>query len=79
MATERSDRQDGDSFLRVEGRGIDGPPPASASLHGLRPQTVLRRTIDPSPYLRSLEPNTARPGLGGAFAQWWVGGLLGFP
>ncbi len=32
-----------------KGRGIDGPPPASASLHGLRPQTVLRRTIDPSP------------------------------
>ena len=29
------------------------------------PQTVLRRTIDPSPYVRSVEPNTAGPGLGG--------------
>ena len=55
-----------------KGRGIDGPPLASASLHGLRPRTILRRTIDPSPYLRSVEPNTARPGLGGALAGWWV-------
>ncbi len=51
--------------IQREGRGIHGLPSASASLYGLRPQTVLRRTIDPSPYLRSVEPNTARPGLGG--------------
>ena len=48
-------------FWRADGRGIDGPPPVGASLHGLRPQTALRRTIDPSPsYARGRFPTFLR-------------------
>ncbi len=39
----------GSFFCVLVGRGIGGPPPVSASLYGLRPQTALRRTRDPSP------------------------------
>ena len=65
-------------FQRVEGRGIDGPPPASASLHRLRRRTVLRRTIDPSPSGVFSGAEHRPPGLGGALAGGQVSGLLGF-
>ena len=65
-------------LLRVEGRGIDGPPSASASLHRLRRRTVLRRTVDPSPSSVCSGAEHRPLGLGG---HWRVGGsalLLGF-
>ena len=46
------------SFFRADGRGIDGPPPVSASLYGLRPQTALRRTIVSLLRDGSMERNT---------------------
>ena len=58
------------------GRGIDGPPPVSASLYGLRPQTALRRTIDPSPSSVFSGAEHRPPGLGGALAGVWVRALL---
>ena len=60
-------------FWRADGRGIDGPPPVSASLYGLRPQTALRRTIDPSPSGVLSGAEHRPPGLGGGF-----GGVAGW-
>ena len=60
----------GDSFSCVwKGRGIDGPPPASAFLHRLRWRTVCGGPSIPLPLACSLEPNTVRPGLLGGFGR----------
>ncbi len=58
------------AVMRVEGRGIDGPPPASALLHRLRRRTVLRRTIDPSPSSVFCGAEHHPPGLEGGFGAW---------
>ncbi len=42
------------------------------------PQTVLRRTIDPSPSSALSGAEHRPPGLLGALACGWVGALLGF-
>ena len=57
-------------FCLWTGRGIDDPPTASALLYGLRPQTVLRRTIDPSPSSVFSGAEHCPPGLGGGFGGW---------
>ena len=58
-------------FLRVEGRGIEGPPPGQRFALRLRRRLPCGGPSIPLPRACSLEPNTARPGLGGAFAGRW--------
>ena len=53
------------SLLREGGRGVHGPAPASASLHRLRRQTVLRGTVNPSSGRHRWGPNGRSPGYGG--------------
>ena len=50
------------------GGGVEGPPAVSASLYGLRPQTALRRTLDPSPSGVFSGAEHRPPGSWGAFS-----------
>ena len=46
-------------FLQEGGRGVHDPAPASATLYGLRPQIVLRGTVNPSSRWHGWGPRTA--------------------
>ena len=53
-------------FSLLMGRGVAGSPAVSASLYGLRPQTALRRTRDPSPSSGCFGAEHGPPGRWGA-------------